>query len=93
MKMEKVPGTKKGDIKLFALSTCGWCKKTKKLLGDLGVEYDFVFVDLLAGEEKDEAVSEIEKWNPDCSFPTVVIDNKECIVGYKPEELKERFHS
>lgn len=29
MKLEHVDGENKGNIVLFALSTCGWCKKNK----------------------------------------------------------------
>lgn len=88
MNIEKVPGARKADIMLYALSTCGWCKKTKQYLNDLGVAYQYVFVDLLPEPDKDKAVKEITKWNPDCSFPTIVVDNKKCIVGFKPDELK-----
>ena len=42
MKIEHVKGENKGKITLYALSTCGWCKKTKKLLDDLGVEYHYI---------------------------------------------------
>jgi len=35
-----VPGRQSGHIMLDALSTCGWCHKTKKLLDDLGAEYN-----------------------------------------------------
>ena len=31
-------------IFLFALSTCVWCKKTKKLLDQFGVKYDYADV-------------------------------------------------
>jgi len=83
-----VEGKNKGNIMLFALSTCGWCKKTKKLLNELGVEYHFVDVDLLKGEQRDETLNELEGWNPRCTFPTLVINDK-CIVGFKEEEIKE----
>lgn len=89
MKFEHVSGKKKGDVTLFALSTCGWCKKTKALLGELGVEYKYIFVDLVPDEEKDQVMNEVMKWNPDCSFPTLVIDNKTCLVGFRPDEMKE----
>jgi len=89
MKFEHVAGKNAGKITLFALSTCSWCKKTKDLLNNLGVEYDYMFVDLLQGDEKDEAIKAIEKWNPDCSFPTLVIDDSKCIVGFKEPEIKE----
>ncbi|MGA2091579.1 MAG: glutaredoxin family protein [Endomicrobiales bacterium] len=89
MNIEKVEGTQKADIMLYALSTCGWCKKTKQYLNELGVAYRYTFVDLLSESEKDKAVTEITKWNPSCSFPTIVVNNDHCIVGFKPEELKK----
>ena len=89
MKIEHVKGENKGEIMLYALSTCGWCKKTKKLLDDLGVEYHYIYVDHLEGNEKEKTMEEIMKWNPSCSFPTVVINNKKCIVGFKEEKIKE----
>jgi len=89
MKIEHVKGENKGKIMLYALSTCGWCKKTKKFLNNLGLEYDYIFVDYLEGNDKDNIVEEIKKWNPRCSFPTIVINDKDCIVGYKEYEIKE----
>ena len=87
--MEHVDGEDKGQIILYALSTCGWCKKIKTLLTELGVAYDFEFVDKLMGEVREDTIKEVEKWNPRCSFPTLVINNETCIVGYKVEEIKE----
>ncbi len=89
MKIEHVKGENKGKIILYTLSTCMWCKKTKMLLDDLGVEYNFVYVDYLEGDERDKTKREIMKWNPRCSFPTMVINDKVCIVGFKEEKIKE----
>jgi len=89
MTVVHVPGRKSSHIMLYALSTCGWCQKTKKLLDDLGVAYDYEYVDQLYGEEKEKAIQEVKVWNPSCSFPTLVIDNKKCIVGYKEDQIKE----
>jgi len=89
MKIEYVKGENRGKIMLYALSTCVWCKKTKKLLDDLGVEYHFIYVDHLVGDEKEKTIEDIIKWNPRCSFPTLVINDKECIVGFKEEKIKE----
>jgi glutaredoxin-like protein NrdH len=89
MKIEHVDGRKAGKVMLYALSTCIWCRKTKQLLSDMGVEYDYVFVDLLSGADKDEAVKTVTKWNPDCSFPTMVVNDKKCIVGFKEPEIRE----
>ena len=89
MTLVHVPGRKSRRIMLYALSTCGWCRKTKKLLDDLGVEYDYEHVDQLQGDEKDEAVRKVREWNPSCSFPTLVLDEKKCIVGYREDEIRE----
>jgi glutaredoxin len=91
MKTEHVEGKNKGDILLFALSTCVWCRKTKELLKELGVEYSYVYVDLLSGKELDDTEKQLKKWNPSCTFPTVVFDHKDCIVGYQKEEIEERL--
>ena len=57
MALKHVPGKKVGDIKIYALSTCPWCKKTKDLLDSLGIEYSFEDVDLLTGEEREKTVA------------------------------------
>lgn len=89
MKVKRVSGENRGKVVLFALSTCGWCKKTKRLLNELGVGYSYVDVDELKEDEKTEAVDELKKWNPRCSFPTLVIDNESCVVGFKEDEIKK----
>jgi glutaredoxin-like protein NrdH len=84
-----VDGKNKGKVMLYALSTCGWCKKTKAMLNELGVAYDYTDVDLLQGQEQDKVIKEITKFNPACNFPTMVIDDKKCIIGFKEDEIRE----
>jgi len=86
--MQTINGKDKGKILLYAISTCIWCNKTKKLLRDLGVEFSYIFVDELDGKEKDNIMKQVENWNPRCSFPTIVINDKKCIVGFKENEIK-----
>jgi len=87
--IKKVTGLKVKEIKMFALSTCIWCKKTKALLKDLGLEYSYVDVDLLFGSDRDEAYQEMGRHNQSTSFPTIIINNGEdIIVGYEEEKLK-----
>jgi len=88
--MKHITGKNKGNVMLYALSTCIWCRKTKDLLNSLGVEYDYVDVDLLEeGEEKEQVRKEISKWNPSLSFPVMVINNKQCIAGYNDTKIRE----
>ncbi|HNV94009.1 MAG: Glutaredoxin [Candidatus Methanofastidiosum methylothiophilum] len=86
---ELVKGKNIGDIKLYALSTCAWCEKTKDLLKGLGIEFKFIYVDLLQGDTKQYAIDEVRKYNKNCSFPTLVINNDKTIVGFKATEIKE----
>ena len=87
--MQHVEGQNKGKLVLFALSTCGWCKKTRALIEDLDADYEYVYVDLLKGEEREEVVEMVKKWNPQLSFPTLVVNDDKTIVGFKEEEIKE----
>lgn len=89
MRMTHVRGNKMGEVVLYALSTCGWCRKTKRLLDKMGIEYSYVDVDLLEDKEEDMVMKEIERWNPKCSFPTVVVNDEECIVGFNEKKIKK----
>ncbi len=88
MNFEHVAGRDMGAIRLFALSTCIWCKKTRELLSSLGVAFDYIYVDLLKGAERAEAIAEVKKYNSSMSFPTLVIGEKS-IVGLKEKEIRE----
>ena len=89
MNVIHVEGKEAGKVMLYTLSTCVWCKRTKALLEELGVAYDYIDVDLLSGSDEESVVKEIKKHNPDCSFPTMVINDSKCIVGYKEDEIRQ----
>ena len=76
------------DVKVFSLSTCSHCKTTKKYLSDCTIKYEFIDVDLLKGEERKAIIEDVKKFNPRCSFPTIIIGDK-VIVGFKEKEIKE----
>ncbi len=76
-------------IAFYGLSTCIWCRRTRKFLQDQDVAFDYVYVDLLNGQEREEAVEQIRCWNSAVSFPTVVVDDAQCVIGYKTGEIKE----
>ena len=75
-------------VKMFTLSTCSHCKATKRLLGECGIQFDFTDVDKLDGEERQAILAEVRKFNPRCSFPTIIIGDK-VIVGHKEDEIRE----
>ncbi len=77
------------NVKFYGLSTCIWCRKTRQFLEDEKVAFDFVYVDLLEGDERETVKDEIRPWNPRVSFPTIVIDDAQCVIGFKTDELKQ----
>jgi len=88
MKPEHVDGRDAGKVLLFALSTCGWCRRTKNLLAELGIAFDYIYVDLLPAEELKETLVLVEKYNPAGSFPTLVINDSKTIVGFREDEIR-----
>ncbi len=91
MTFTHVEGRAYGNIVIYALSTCMWCRMAKSLLREIGVAYSYVDVDTLEGAEKDQAKAEIKRWNSSGSYPTIVIDDREVISGYDEAELRGRF--
>ena len=76
-------------IVFYGLSTCIWCKRTRQFLESLGVQFDYVYVDLLQGQERQDAMAVVRRWNAAQSFPTVVIDGAQAVVGFRGEEIQK----
>ena len=76
------------EVKIFSLSTCSHCKATKKFIGECSIKYEFIDVDMLKGDERKDIIEDVKKFNPRCSFPTIIIGDK-VIVGFKEKEIKE----
>ena len=85
---ERIMKMPQEQVKVFSLSTCSHCKSAKKLLNECTIKYEFVDVDLLEGDERKAILEDVKKFNPKCSFPTIIIGEK-VIVGFKEEEIKE----
>lgn len=88
MDFTHVEGKDKGKVTLYALSTCIWCKKTKELLSELGVGFDYIYVDLVDKSDRPGVLEEVKKYNPSLSFPTLVIGDKS-IVGFREKDIRE----
>ena len=75
----------------YGLSTCGWCRKTKRFLDANGVDYELVYVDHLSGAERKEVMGKVARWNPRQTFPTIVVDDTTVIIGYQEGRMREVF--
>lgn len=75
-------------MKLFTLSTCSHCKATKKFLDDKDVKHEFTDVDLLEGAEREAALKHLRRFNPRCTFPTLIFGDR-VVVGHREDEIRE----
>jgi len=75
-------------VKMFTLSTCSHCKATKKFMQDNGILFDCIDVDLLQGDARQKVLEEVMQYNPDRSFPTIIIGD-DVIIGFKENDIKK----
>ena len=76
------------NVYIYALSTCPYCRMTKKYLTENDVAYEFVDVDLLTGDEKQRVIDEVKALSGGTSFPVIKVGD-EVIVGFNKVRLKE----
>jgi glutaredoxin-like protein NrdH len=62
--------------------------RTKRFFKEIGIDPETVDVDLLTGQERQRIMNEVRKLNPDCTFPTICIDD-DVIVGFNEEKLRK----
>jgi glutaredoxin-like protein NrdH len=75
-------------VKIFTLSTCSHCKATKKFLNENGITFESIDVDQVQGTQRENILKEVVKYNPQRSFPTIIIGDK-IIVGFKEDDIRE----
>ncbi len=87
--LKHVAGKDTGEITVYALSTCQWCKKTKELLKNLKVGYDYIDVDLLSKTEEHELHELFEQMKLDMNFPVIIVNDKDVIVGFQEDKIRK----
>lgn len=73
---------------LYALSTCPYCRMTKRYLDDHGISYEMVEVDLLEGDERKTTIDEVKRLSGGTSFPVLVSDD-EVVVGFNKTRIAD----
>jgi len=90
MQKVKVSGkNNKHKVLIYAISTCAWCKATKKFLNDNSVEYEYVDVDLVSDEDHERIREDIISRGAEPSYPTMIVDGKTVITGLRKDLIKE----
>lgn len=76
------------EVMLYTLSTCPWCRKTKKFFEERGVPYEFVDVDKLGRKERMAARDTVVELAGSLQYPVAVI-NGAVVQGYNPDKYAE----
>lgn len=76
------------QIKVFALSTCPYCRQARTFLDESGVIYDVVEVDKLTGQERADAIDDVKRLSNGTSFPVIVV-GEEVVVGYNKSRIQQ----
>ena|SRR5208337_1183105 len=92
VRMEKIRVSGKNKthkVLMYAISTCAWCKMTKQFLKDNDIEYEYVDVDLASDEDHEKIRKEITRLGASPSYPTIIVDEKTVITGFRKDKIKE----
>ena len=82
------------NVHLYALSTCPYCRMTKKFLDEHDVAYELTEVDLLDGEVDDaetpkgSSAAEVKRLSGGTSFPVLVVDD-DVVVGFNKGRMTQ----
>ena len=57
------------------------------------MDFDYVYVDLLGGDEEEKAIREVKRFNPSVSFPTVIINDERAILGFDEQAIRKALSS
>lgn len=77
---------------MYTLSTCPWCRKTKKFFKDKGIQFDFIDYDLASEDVQNRIATEMMKNTGHIAFPFVRIGDT-VVVGFNPERYEQLLKS
>ena len=81
-----------GDLRVYALSTCGFCRRALKFLKKNSIKYHYIYVDKLPLDIKREVKSYLtKKTDGNFGFPFVIINDEKFLRGFKEDEWKEEL--
>jgi glutaredoxin len=82
------------DIQVYALSTCGFCKRGLDFLRNNKIKFRYIYVDKLKPDARMKIKRDLRDKFEDVrlGFPFVVVDGGDKVmVGFKEAEWKENF--
>lgn len=80
------------ELVVYALSTCGFCKRAISFLRSNSIKFKYVYFDELDTDTQDKIQQTLsEQFDERLAFPFLVIDCKKCIVGFDQEKWEKEL--
>jgi glutaredoxin len=74
---------------VYALSTCGFCKRALQFLKEQDIEHRYVYVDRMPYEDKQEIKAKLAgDSGKRVAFPFLVVDGDTYLVGFVEDEWR-----
>ncbi len=78
------------ELKVFALSTCGFCRRGMNFLRENDVKFKYIYIDKIDYERKSKLKKDLqEKFNKRVAFPFLVCNDEKAIVGFVKSDWEE----
>jgi glutaredoxin len=74
-------------VSMYTLSTCPWCRKTKRFFSEHNIPFEFVDYDLADAATQDKIMRELDAQGAN-GFPFVRIGDQ-VVEGYQPARYAE----
>ncbi len=93
---EKIPfiqesgNTTGHEVTVYALSTCGFCKRALSYLKEKNVSFRYVYVDTLPQELRQELKTTLkDTFQRSLLYPYLVVDGNQVVTGFVKEKWDE----
>jgi len=82
----------KDDLVVYALSTCGFCRRALIFLRQHSIKFKYVYFDEQEPALQETIIKKLRvQFNEDLSFPFLVINCKKYIIGFDQEEWEKEL--
>ncbi len=85
---------KSHKVKLYALSTCGFCKRALAFLKEKSIDFRYVYVDYLEKKVVGDLRDELKEKSGQqyIAYPFLIEDDEKFLIGFNEEKYKEFFN-
>ena len=80
------------DLTIYALSTCGFCRKSMKFLRNNSIQFKYIYIDLIDFELKMELKKKLkEEFGKRVVYPYILVNKEKAMSGFIRENWEKEF--